>query len=248
MASLADAGDRRLRGGEEDRPYSGTAWWMRAGRLYAVSRRVPQTLAAIAVLAVLVWWAMRLPPTEPLPGIDLPMLTGRNATMLLHLAAALLASVIGIAVHTPFGETERVSPVVLPVMRGAHLLGLLVVGCVALGMVIADWGEVVPGVDLVPVFARNVVFLTGLVLLAGRVADVRLVSLLPVVLGGVTVTGLVQDRETYAVPADMWRDRGWNVLALDLSHGWATAACLGVGIAAFAVYVRDGVRDSAEGE
>ena len=47
-------------------------------------------------------------------------------------------------------------------------------------------------------------------------------------------------------PEELWRDNGRNILALDLSHGWATAVCLGVAVVAFTLYVRNGVRDSAE--
>jgi hypothetical protein len=233
-------------GGHEVRPYTAFAAWARVASLYLVSRRFAQTLVAIAALAFLVWWAMRQTPTSPISGLDIEQMTARNETLLLHLAAALLASVIGLAVFTPFGETERVSPVVLPAMRALHLLLLLVIGCVAIGIVIAGWRQVVPGADLVPLFVRNTLCLTGVLLLAGKVIDVRLAWMLPVVLGGVTITALLQAMREMTSLDDIWRDNGWNVLALDLSHGWATAACLGIGLGAIAVYVRDGVRDSAE--
>lgn len=45
-----------------------------------------------------------------------------------------LASIIGIAVWTPFGETERVSPIVLPVM---HLLLMLAIGWASIALVIS---------------------------------------------------------------------------------------------------------------
>jgi uncharacterized membrane protein YidH (DUF202 family) len=235
---------RRFKGEHGVRPYG----LGRLAMLYLVSRRFPQTLVAIAALTFLVWWAMRQTPTSPISGLDIEQVTARNETLLLHLAAALLASVIGLAVFTPFGETERVSPVVLPVMRALHLLLLLVVGCVAIGIVIAGWRQVVPGADLMPLFVRNTLCLTGVLLLAGNVIDVRLAWMLPVVLGGVTITTLLQEMRGMMALEEMWRHSGWNILALDLSYGWATAICLGVGIGAIAVYIRDGVRDSAEGE
>lgn len=230
------------------RPYTGIASWARVAILYLLSRRFPQTLFALTALVFLVWWAMRQTPTSPISGLDIEQMTARNEALLLHIAAALLASVIGLAMFTPFGETERVSPVVLPAMRALHLLLMLLIGCVAIGIVIAGWRQVVPGADLVPLFIRNTVFLTGALLLAGKVIDVRLGWMLPVVLGGVTITTLLQEMRGMMSLEEMWRHSEWNILALDLSHGWATAICLGVGIGAIAVYVRDGVRDAAEGE
>jgi hypothetical protein len=105
-----------------------------------------------------------------------------------------------------------------------------------------------PGIDLVPLFLRNALFLTGVVLLAGRFLDVRLAWLLPVMLGGVTITGILQKMAKVTAPADVWSAEGWNILAVDQSHGLATAICLGVAIGAFGVYIRDGVRDTEEGE
>jgi len=231
-------------GDDKHRPYG-------IGRitlLYLASRRFWQTLGGIGGIAVLIWWMMDRTPTQDAQGMDLTMLIARNATLLVHLAASLLASVIGIAIWSPFGETERVSPVVLPVMRADHLLSMVLIGCITIGLVIGSWRDVMPGVDLVPLFVRNAFFLTGIVLLAGRVIDVRLAWLLPVMLGGVTITGLLQDMPEMRSPEDLWRGDGWIILALDLTHGHATAICLGVAIGALAVYIRDGVRDSAEGE
>lgn len=230
------------------RPYTDTMARSRIALLYLASRRFWQTLVGIGGIAFLIWWVMNRTPTEAMSGVDLTMPTARNETLLLHLAASLLASAIGIAVWSPFGETERVSPVVLPVMRAAHLLSMVVIGCVVISLVIGSWWDVMPGVDLVELFVRNTLFLTGIVLLAGRLIDVRLAWLLPVMFGGVTITGLLQDMANMTAPGDLWRGSGWNILALDLTHGHATAICLGVAIGALMVYIRDGVRDTEGGE
>jgi uncharacterized membrane protein YidH (DUF202 family) len=245
MLRTGDLHDRPLgdTGGHGVRPYG-----VRIALLYLLSRRFWQSLLAIGALTLLIWWVMDRTPTGVAAGIDIAMVTARNETLLLHLASSLLASVIGIAVWSPFGETERVSPVVIPVMRAVHLLSMILFGCVAIALVIASWRDVMPGIDLVPLFLRNALFLTGLVLIAGRFLDVRLAWLLPVMLGGVTITGLLQKMAKLTDPADLWRGEGWSILALDLSHGHATAICLGVGIGAIALYIRDGVRDSAEGK
>jgi hypothetical protein len=217
-------------------------------RLYLAARRFWQTVIGIVGIALLISWVMNRTPTGDAVHVDVAMLTARNATLLVHLAATLLASVIGIAIWSPFGETERVSPVVLPVMRAVHMLSMLVIGCVAIGLVIASWRDVMPGADLVPLFVRNALFLTGIVLLGGRIIDVRLAWLLPVMLGGVIITRLLQDMANMIAPEDLWRGTSWNILALDLTHGHATAICLGAAIVAITLYVRDGVRDTAEGE
>jgi len=231
-------------GDDKHRPYG----MRRMAWLYLISRKFWQTLVGIGGIAFLILWGMDRTPTGDNAPVDLTMLTARNETLLLHLAASLLASVIGIAVWSPFGETERVSPVVLPVMRAVHLLSMGVIGCIVIGLVIASWRDVIPGIDLVPLFVRNALFLTGIVLLAGWLIDVRLAWLLPVMFGGVTITGLLQDMANMTTPEDLWRGSGWNILAQDLTHGHATAICLGVAIGALMVYIRDGVRDTEGGE
>jgi len=187
-------------------------------------------------------------PTESTMGVDIGQVTARNETLLLHLAAAMLASIIGIAVWTPFGETERISPIVLPVMRAAHLLSLFLIGSVTFALVIGSWRDAIPGVDLVPIFVRNALFLTGCVLLAGRVVDIRLSWLLPVVLGGVTIVGVLQRMAKIERIEELWQGPAWNILALDQTHGMANAICIGVGLAAIGAYIRDGVRDTDDGE
>ncbi len=77
-------------GDERYRPYA----IGRIALLYLVSRRIWQTLAGLGGIALLIWWVMSRTPTDH---IDAEMLTARNETLLLHLAASLLASVIGIA-------------------------------------------------------------------------------------------------------------------------------------------------------
>src|SRR5699024_2401205 len=122
---------------------------------------------------------------------------------------------------------ERVSPIVLPVMRAVHLLSLLLIGGVALGLVVASWREIIPGVALVPIFIRNTLFLTGCVLLIGRVIDIRLSWLLPVMLGGVTVVGVLRRMGEIGQLEELWRGPSWNILALDQTHSLANAICLG---------------------
>ena len=213
--------------------------------LYLVSRRMVHSLAALATVVIGVWWLGR--DWEPAL-VDDPMMIPRNQTLAVHMAAALLASVVGLATWTPFGESERVSPVILPVMRAAHLLLLVAVGVLAVSVVISSWVDVIPGVSLVQVFARNTLFLTGCVLLVGRVIDVRLAWLVPVVLCGVTVVGLLQHMARTGLIEDLWGGSSWNVLAQDQSNGLANAVCLGVAIGAFAGYIRNGVRDSDDAE
>ena len=232
----------------EVRPYTSMVAHVRMVLLYLVSRRYAHSLLAIGVLATLVWWVMGRTPTEPTMGVDIEMVTARNETLLLHLGAALLASVIGMAVWTPFGETERVSPIVLPVMRGAHLLSLVGIGTMAMLAMISSWSDVIPGVSLPWLFVRNTVFLVGCVLLVGRIVDIRLSWLVPILFGGVTIVGLLQRIPRIERVEELWQGSSWNVLALDQTSGLANAVCVGVGIGAIAVYIRDGVRDTDEAE
>ena len=235
-------------GDDRHRPYTSVVARLRIALLYLVSRRYLHSLVAIGTLTALTWWVMGRTPTDPVSGVDIAQITARNETLLLHLAAAMLASIIGIAAWTPFGETERVSPIVLPVMRAVHLFLMLAFGCIALGVVIANWRDVMPGVDLVAIFLRNALFLTGCVLIAGRIVDVRLSWLLPVMMGGVTIVGVLQRMARIERVEELWQGDAWNILALDQTHRIANALCLGVGLAGVAVYIRDGVRDTDEAE
>lgn len=239
---------RRRSGELHVRPYGDGVARGRLVLLYLVSRRYLHSLLAIGVLTTLVWWVMGRTPAESSMGIDVGMVTARNETLLLHLGATMLASVIGMAVWTPFGETERVSPIVLPVMRALHLLSLIGIGMVAMLVVISGWADVICDVSLPWLFVRNTLFLVGCVLLAGRIVDIRLSWLLPVMFGGVTIVGLLQRMARIERVEEMWQGSSWNVLALDQTHGMANAICLGVGIGAIAAYIRDGVRDTDETE
>lgn len=225
------------------RPYTTIIAHLQIALLYLVSRRYAHSLLAIGVLATLVWWVMGKTPTESSIGLDIEMVTARNETLLLHLAAAMLASIIGLVIWTPFGETERISPIMLPVMRALHLLSLFGIGVVVMAKVIDGWTDVIPGVSLVWLFFRNALFLTGCVLLAGKFVDIRLSWLLPVMFGGVSIVGILQRIPRIEQVAEFWQGSAWNVLALDQTSGIANAICLGVGLAAIAVYIRDGVRD-----
>lgn len=201
------------------------------------------SLVALAAIVVLAWWLGK--EWDPALVED-PMMIPRIQTLVLHLAAALLASVIGIAVWTPFGETEQVSPVVLPVMRAVHLALLVVAGLGGIVLVIRTWPDVMPGIDLGWLVARNTLFLTGCVLLIGRLHDVRLAWLVPVLFAGVTAVAILQRAPDMASPVELWGLARWNVLAQDQSNGFANAVCIGVAVGAISIYARDGVRDMDE--
>lgn len=217
----------------------------RVALLYLVSRRMLHSLLAIAAIVVAVWWLGSA--VDPAKVTD-PFLIPRNQTLIVHMAAAFLASVIGLAIWTPFGETERVSPVMLPVMRAVHLFALLVVGVSGVSIVISTWPEVLPGIDLMTLFVRNTLFLTGCVMLIGKMLDVRLAWMVPIMFAAVTVVAVLQRMPRMESVQEMWRLQSWNVPGQDQTHGVANAVCLGVAIAAIAVYIRDGVRDTDEAE
>ncbi len=213
--------------------------------LYLQSRRLIHSLAALAAIVVLVWWIGQA--VDPVTVED-PMLIPRNQTLAVHLAAALLASVIGVGLWTPFGETERVSSTVLPAMRAMHLVLLVAIGVAGVVLVIRMWPYAMPGIDLSRLLIRNVLFLTGCVVLAGKVVDVRLAWLVPMLLSGVTAVAILQRVQVMESPAELWRLEAWNVLAQDQANGVANAVCIGVAVGAFATYIRDGVRDTDDAE
>lgn len=97
-----------------------------------------------------------------------------------HVVPALLAGIIGMAVWSPFGETERVSAISLACLRAILLVALVgVAAAVSVGF-LSGWVARQEGIDLTAVALRNLLGMTGMALLVGRVLDARLTWLAPV--------------------------------------------------------------------
>jgi hypothetical protein len=148
-AGLARAGGRAAAGRPARPPRPG----LRLIWLYAVSRRLPAALAAIAACAAGLGIALRW-PWDSYGALQLP---------LLFEAAA--AAVIGVAAGSPLGDPERATGRWLPFLRAGGAIALTAVAAVALAAA-GTGGHLAGGtVDVV----RNLAGLTGLGLLCAAV-------------------------------------------------------------------------------
>ncbi len=93
---------------------------------------------------------------------------------------ALLASIVGMSVWSPFGEPERVLAMSLARLRAVYLLALVCTAVILSIWLLLGWVARQEDANLVAVALRNLLGLTGMALLAGRVLDARLTWLFPV--------------------------------------------------------------------
>lgn len=149
--------------------------------------------------------------------------------LVLQLVPVLVAALIGVSVWSPFGETERTAARSLPLLRGVHVGSLLVAG-VGLSMwLVSRWANLAPKVDLEWVVARNIMGLTGLGFLAGRLIDARLSWIAPLVPGILALSYIFRVRPSEL--DKMWNPSWWlwNGQSSDDIVSWAIALILGVG-------------------
>lgn len=227
---------------------SGASGFLAILLLYLRSRKTWQAVVTILATIALAWFAGGHKPAEdPMVPGDSLMVLARNQTWAIHLVSSITASLIGISVWSPFGETERPSPWTLNAVRIAHLGLLLVIVLVSVTL-FGTWEQVMPGIEVVPITIRNTLLLLGLVLLLGRVIDVRLAALVPVGIGVVLVFWIL-----VAAPDDhgydlLWRIPTRNVLVHDQTSGAAWIATAVLCMAGVIAYVRWGamVTDAAD--
>lgn len=158
----------------------------------------------------------------------------------LLMVAGLLASVIGGAAHSPFGEQERSASSTLPWIRGIHLALLLVLGLGVCGWWLSGWESRAPEVEPVWLAVRNVAGLLGLSLLAGRWLDSRLTFAVPMAITMATIFRVISVYEN-----QLWSPDWWWVLARPTGDGLSWAISIGVFAAGVAVYLIHGPRDAA---
>ncbi len=140
-------------------------------RGYVLSRRLPGSwLLMLALLGAVIcgggWGREHEPMSLWLLTFLLPMAT---------------ASVIGVSLWSPFGETERAAGTWLPLARSLHLASLLVAVLLVNQVAETMW---VPSGDSQPWAAyllRHTTLLIGIALLAARVIDSRLSWVAPAV-------------------------------------------------------------------
>jgi hypothetical protein len=123
---------------------------IRLARLHLVSRRVPASLVALAVVAVALRVVLRWTPAS-----------GASSVMFPLIMAAAAAAVISATTHSPLGEPERVTGAWLPWLRfgSAVIMAGAACGALALGAV---GGHLALGA---PALLRDLAGLTGIALI-----------------------------------------------------------------------------------
>lgn len=168
--------------------------------------------------------------------------------LLLQAIPVLLASVIGLSVWSPFGEPERTSARSLPRIRAVHLATLFLPAIVIAALLVSAWTPLVAGVDLVYVVVRNIVGLTGVALLCGRVIDARLTWIGPLLWLAFVMIG------TMLIPLNggkgfvLWHAPWWAWTGQSDASGSAWMIALALGVAGAALMCRFGPRDAAAEE
>lgn len=147
-------------------------------RSYALSRRLPgYWLLMLVLLGMVLWgqgWARSHPPTA--------------LWLLVFLLPVATASVIGVSLWSPFGETERAAGTWLPLGRLAHVVSMLSIALVINWVAVMTWApDGVPG-RWELYLLRHTAALVGVALLAARLVDSRLSWIGPAL---VSMPGLV---------------------------------------------------------
>ena len=147
-------------------------------RSYVLSRRLPgYWLLMLILLGVVLWgqgWARSHPPTA--------------LWMLVFLLPVATASVMGVSLWSPFGETERAAGTLLPLGRILHLLSMIALALAITWAAVATWvPEGFPG-RWELYLLRHTAALVGVALLGARLIDTRLSWIGPAL---VAIPGLV---------------------------------------------------------
>jgi hypothetical protein len=194
--------------------------------LFLASRRVPATLAALALLGLAMWAALYWHWTLGSQG------SAAQAVPVLIEAGA--AAVIAVSTYSPIGEPERATGRWLPYLRlgAAVALTAAAIGALAIG----STGGVLPGGFAA--MARNVAGITGAGLLCAAVLGGMLAWTGPMAYLVLTESALADRLSTpWAWPARPPLDRGGAICAyLVFAAGLALVTMRGV---------RESVRDTA---
>lgn len=205
----------------------------RALILYSQSRGLLPSLAWVVAVCSLLWWLQGWGERGEL-----------RQALLVQTVPALIASVIGISVQSPFGEPERASARSMGWIRAAHLAVLLLPGLVIAALLVSAWRPLSPDADLVLVVVRNIAGLTGVALLCGRVVDARLTWAGPFLWTAFALIGSLFLRLDDGARYPLWQAPWWAWTARSEASGssWAIA------LAGAVVMCRFGPRDVAAEE
>ena len=177
---------------------------MRLTGLFLRSRLAGYAALCMPVVALFAWamtlWLFSQGTVSVRSGGLVPMLVYGT------LAAA---CVIGVGVHSPFGEVECTTARSLPSLRLGHTAGLLLCAALALTacLIVFDLRNAVPAYPFL-MLLRNIVGLTGLALLAARLFGAW-VSWAPP-LAFVAVVSLVGRRPDGTFPTWAWQMQPGN--------------------------------------
>lgn len=199
---------------------AGPPWTWRAGlrlvRLHLMSRQVPGALTLLAGCAALLRIALQLHWIRDGDS------AGRQILLLIECAAA---SIVAVTVRNPFGESERTTGRLLPLLRlgGALLLSATAVGALMIGAVAAR----LPGGGLGVL--RDVAGLAGTGLITAALAGGALAWTGPLAYTVVAELALLESwRSPWTWPARPAHDTGaWLCAGLVFAAGTAVIAARG---------------------
>jgi hypothetical protein len=172
-------------------------------------------------------------------GLAFALITSAELALLVRSVGPLAAAVVvGVAVRSPFGETERLASAALALLRAGHVAGLVVVAAIGLGIGGALWRPAGISIeDAVTILTRNLAGFAGLALIAAVLIGGGLSWLAPLGFGGGTMMA-----HLVGIADDAW----WYWPVQDADDGSArfvATALLVVGIVALS---RMGARDVME--
>jgi len=153
--------------------------------------------------------------------------------LLLRMTAPLAAAVVvGIAVRSPFGETERTASQLLPPLRLAHLALLLAYGVAGLAL-----ASTLPSDPSLGILLRNGAGFVGLALLGAWLLGTAISWLLPLAYGGAVYLAHLARPDSDA----WWR---WPIQPAD--DGSALVISLGLLTMGLALVVMTGAGDNPD--
>jgi len=177
------------------------------------------SLAGVVIACTLFWWLQVWGERGEL-----------RQAVLVQAIPALIASVIGISVWSPFGEPERAAARSLPRIRAVHLAVFLVSALGLAALLVSHWKPLAPNVDLVNVVFRNIIGLSGVALVSGRVIDARLTWVGPLMWVAFALIGTLLIPLNGGEGVTLWDVPWWAWMAKsDVSRlAWMIASALGV--------------------
>jgi hypothetical protein len=206
----------------------------RALILYGRSRGLLVSLLSAIGVCALFWWLQAWGERSDI-----------RQAVLVQAIPALIASIIGVSVWSPFGEPERTGARSLPRIRAVHLAVLVVPALIIAALLVAVWKPLSPDADLVVVVARNIIGLAGVALILGRMTDARLTWVGPLMWTAFALIGTMLIPLNGGEGFELWRAPWWAWIAQsDASRSaWVIASALG--LVGATVMCRYGPRDVA---